>query len=436
MTKINRRKVLAASGTALLGGLAGCSGDDDGDGSDDSGSSEDGGSTDGGESDPIKLGLLNFEAFEFSRDFTQAIEFAIDQQNNEGGVLGREVEYVSGDTQAEPQTGVSETRRLVSSENVDFLIGGFTSEVSLAIQQEIAGEGPVFMGTGARSPTLSERVGNDPDNFKYYFASPPRSPTQFDAIAKYAEEVVLPQTGASTIAAPTEDLEWSTGYADRLDSALDVEILQNRFPFDTTDYSSVFAEANNSGADILMPLLASASSVPLVNQWAQSEVEMPMSGLIPVAGLPNFPEVVNDGAAASVASTNIGTVRAPITDVSLDFFDEFVSRNDREPPTSSWLMYDGAQALFSAVSDAGTTDSDAVVESLREGTFTGASGILDFQGVDEEYPHSARFGPDFIDYVLRQWQRIDGTVQKAILAPDDIADFDGEQDFVLPEWMR
>jgi branched-chain amino acid transport system substrate-binding protein len=58
---------------------------------------------------------------------------AVERINSEGGVGGRPIELVIEDTESDPSIAAPKARRLIESENVDFLMGSNTSAVVLAV---------------------------------------------------------------------------------------------------------------------------------------------------------------------------------------------------------------------------------------------------------------------------------------------------------------
>jgi branched-chain amino acid transport system substrate-binding protein len=63
-------------------------------------------------------------------------QFAVEQINAKGGILGREVELIVEDsTSSDAGTAVLKSRKLIDSDKVDFLLGNTNSALSLAMAQ-------------------------------------------------------------------------------------------------------------------------------------------------------------------------------------------------------------------------------------------------------------------------------------------------------------
>ena len=104
----------------------------------------------GEESDELKIGFLaDFSGplAEFGPEIQTGVELAIQHVNDAGGVNGRDVVLVTGDTQVDTNIGVEEARRLVEVEGVHAIVGPLSSSVTIAVAESVTG--------GAGVPTIS-----------------------------------------------------------------------------------------------------------------------------------------------------------------------------------------------------------------------------------------------------------------------------------------
>lgn len=86
--------------------------------------------------DTIKIGFvadISGVGATFYKGQKAAIDLFIEELNASGGVLGRKMELFVRDAQLKPDIGATMARELVLSEKCDFLIGGTSSAVALAI---------------------------------------------------------------------------------------------------------------------------------------------------------------------------------------------------------------------------------------------------------------------------------------------------------------
>jgi urea transport system substrate-binding protein len=80
--------------------------------------------------DPIRVGVispLTGAWTVYGKAHSAGFQMAVDEINDKGGVLGRPLEVVIGDSKTEPRIVVEQANRLTRQERVDFLAGTFSS---------------------------------------------------------------------------------------------------------------------------------------------------------------------------------------------------------------------------------------------------------------------------------------------------------------------
>ncbi len=97
----------------------------------------------------IKIGEINsYKAFPaFLEPYRKGMELAIEEVNAAGGVLGRRLEIVTRDDNANPGDAVRAAEELISRERVDLLAGAYLSNTGLAIA-DFARQKQVFFLAG------------------------------------------------------------------------------------------------------------------------------------------------------------------------------------------------------------------------------------------------------------------------------------------------
>ena len=97
------------------------------------------------------------------------VEFAIDEINTAGGVLGASVEYSQGDSGDTSTDIASVTSDRLIGEGVDAIIGAASSSVTLTVIDKITAAGVIMFSPANTSPALSDY----PDNGLYFRDAPP-----------------------------------------------------------------------------------------------------------------------------------------------------------------------------------------------------------------------------------------------------------------------
>ncbi|MFB6071352.1 MAG: ABC transporter substrate-binding protein [Halobacterium sp.] len=192
---IGRRKFLRRTGgIAAVAGLAGCTGSG-GDG--DTTTTTDGGGTTttqgggttttqggGGSAGDLKVGVL----LPFSGTYAwvganvlPVTEMIAEEINKQGGIAGRDVTVVQGDTEASPDASLSAAKRLINVEGVDAIVGPTSITISAVFDQFVQNKVPVVTPT-AGTTSLDDRGG------EYVFRTVSSDALGGRAIAKAARE--------------------------------------------------------------------------------------------------------------------------------------------------------------------------------------------------------------------------------------------------------
>jgi len=137
-------------------------------------------------------------------------EYAIDQINKAGGVLGKPIEYVSGDSGDTSTDTASTTVDRLLGERVDAIVGAASSSVSLTVIDKITAAGVIQMSPSNTSLKLS----NYPDK-GLYFRVAPRDDLQGSVLA----ELIAQDGNASAYILALDDA-YGTSLADTVEEVL------------------------------------------------------------------------------------------------------------------------------------------------------------------------------------------------------------------------
>jgi branched-chain amino acid transport system substrate-binding protein len=109
---------------------------------------------------PLVIGLTMDASGQFGASGTMerlGAMLAIREFNEKGGVLGRPIEALHIDTETTPATGSRVAERMITRNEVAFLVGALSSGVANAIGQVAQKYGCVYLNTNSSSPTESGR---------------------------------------------------------------------------------------------------------------------------------------------------------------------------------------------------------------------------------------------------------------------------------------
>jgi len=108
--------------------------------------------------DPIIIGLTSDASGQYANSGAsdrRGMLMAIEEFNAKGGVLGRQIETIHIDTETTPATGSRVAERMITRDNVGFLVGAVSSGVANAISQVAQKYGVIYLNTNSSSPTES-----------------------------------------------------------------------------------------------------------------------------------------------------------------------------------------------------------------------------------------------------------------------------------------
>jgi len=131
-------------------------------------------------------GSLAFNAEEMKKGML----LAVDEVNAKGGILGRKVELIFGDTEAKPDKGVAAVKKLITRDKVLVVGGGYASSVNIATSEVCQNEKTPIVVAIAISPTITNR------GFDYVFRTSPNSPQFLAGMNEWLEKVKKPKTVA------------------------------------------------------------------------------------------------------------------------------------------------------------------------------------------------------------------------------------------------
>jgi branched-chain amino acid transport system substrate-binding protein len=344
----------------------------------------------------------------------RGVEWAVEQINAEGGVLGRPLEVVvensdyinSGGDLSKSSTAMI---RLLEYHDVDFIIGATGSEVARLCQDLSADHKRIFINTFGISEFLTQRVEENYERYKYFFRYMYNDTvlihTLCDSIKTLGE-----YSGLKKIALITDFLPGRQPQMAKIESTItesdNFEVVYNsQYTRGTIDFSSYFAAMEAAGAEIIVPFLALQEGISFVKEWYDRQSPTIMWGVnIAIWGSEawNITEGKCEYSTQSGNSFNLGYA---ISSLTLPTRMAYVERFGEDPKTMVGATYDAVRfVLFDALERAGTIDTDKVILALEETSIeTSYFPIFRFaENHDYFYTESAQEDESVLIYF--QWQ--------------------------------
>lgn len=335
------------------------------------------------EVEPILIGFTSDASGQYANSGAmdrRGMMMAIKEFNDNGGVLGRPIEFIHYDTETTPATGTRITERMINQDNVSFLIGAVSSGVANAISQVAQENGVIYFNTNSSSPSESaencHRTKFVWDGHGANFSNA----TVGGAVESFGDQWVL----------LTNDYVWghetsaaTRAQAEAAGATIVDEIL---VPQGTRDFSSILLTLQQLDPDVVAAAVGGddlkAMRIQVVEQgmdqdvaWINNQQDWPDVYGVPPFGL-------------------FGTTW--YYGLDLPGVDEFVAAYQEAYPESSLqvpgnVYYNGYMAmktLLQAIEQAGTTNNHEIIKLLEGWEWTAEERMQDYGAwIDPETHH-------------------------------------------------
>jgi len=328
--------------------------------------------TGAGAQEPIKIGWLSSLTGPLSSAAiaeNQGVQFAVDEINNAGGILGRKIELLTRDTAGEPTKAVNLAQQLAFSDKVHFIIGPVNSGESLATGPILARAGMPNIVIGA----IDELI----DVKKYPLAFRAiNTNTQWieggigyglDVLKRRKVAVIGDTSGYGTSSAKTA--------GELLEKAGVKPVYTVLIDANKTDLTDEMTKARAAGADVLMPWSAATGLMArLLNTRGSMGWDVPVVGhpalmALPIKALLNKPEYWENVFAAGYTSTTY--VDGKLPERTQKLVDQVKPALGGKIDFTFWwvaLGYDTVKIIEHAVKAAGSTDPAKFKDVLEKTT--------------------------------------------------------------------
>lgn len=355
-----------------------------------------------GESEgPVKVGvILPYSGVyaQLGEDITDAMELYVEEQNGE--LAGREIELVTEDTEADPQTGVQAARTLLEREDVDFLTGAVSTSVAYGVIDLAEREQVPFV--------ISNALGNDAtrQGSDYVFRTSGNSwqvtyPMGEYLVEQGREEIFV---SAADYAAGNEMAEdFKAGF-----TQAGGEVVGEAYPeLGTNDYSSYLTNIENSSADASWSFFAGSDAVSFVQQFDEFGLH-DTTQLYGTGNLVGIDTLEAQGSAAEGAQTALFYSPDLDNPENDEFKSSFQDSFDREPGVYAVQGWDAAWLIGEAVrsTEGDTEDPEAMIEAMENVEFESPRGPME---LDENH------NPVHNIYIREAQEQDDGSVNNVVV---------------------
>ena len=334
------------------------------------------------------------------------------QVNDQGGLLGRKLEFIVYDDQSTPATGVRLYEKLITDDKVDAVMGPYSSPSTEAVANVTEKYRKVMVSPLASTTSIFKK------GRKYIFMVISPAEVYLEGLVDLAVK-----RGLKSIAVINEDTLFTKTAAvatAELARKRGMQVVfQEAYPKGNQDFSATLTKARAANPDVLAAATYFDDAVAIVRQMKELNVNPKMLGVTVGGDLPEFYDLLKQNAEYVYGATQWDEA-LPYPGVK-EFAAAYKQKFGHEPAYHSAAGYAGCIIYAEAVKRAGSLDADKVREQLLRlelRTFFG-----DYK-VDQDGFQTGH------KMVMLQWQE----GKKVIVWPDELAS--GKPRFPTPSWNQ
>ena len=360
----------------------------------------------GAEEDVIKFGVygpMSGPAAETGLAIKRASTLAMEEMNHAGGILGKKLECIWGDTESKPEVGVSVYEKFITRDRVDVVIGGLHSSVSIAMMEPASKyEVPFFIGAPVSS-IISKKIKEDPGKFWMIFKGDVTSnaygPSSADFLTFLQQEgLALSGKKFNSI---IEDSDFGRSVIEAIERSLENDGWENMgrevVKIDQADYTAQMSKFRRFKPDVIFSVQTSvAAAASLCKTLRQSRIPA-LYAVVYSAAKPEYIKLTGSASNGVVWMVNI----AAIPSLSKNFNEAFKKRFDETPPLNAAMQYDYMMIMANAIKNAGTAkDGRKIAEAMLKTKYQGNCGVHAY----DPQSHEVMSGKDYIPSLVYQIQ--------------------------------
>ncbi|WP_323750578.1 ABC transporter substrate-binding protein [Marinobacter sp.] len=329
--------------------------------------------------DPVKIGVsqpLTGAVAASGNYVTNGARLAAAEINENGGLLGRQLELIIEDNKSNPREAVNAAEKLILRDKVPVIMGAWSSTYTLATMPKLEEYGvPMVVETSSSSKITT--AGNP-----WIFRIAPTSAMEAQAFAKNLSSFNPPIKKVDFLSVNND---WGLGASqefEKMFKANGIEIGQKETVApDTVDLSAQLSALKDTGSDTLIM----TSGVEQLTLGIRQAAEQQLPQRIVTTG-GSFPEPLLESPGPKGYTSSHLLFFSPWTpesavhpEIAGAFVDAWNEAGYSFPGLSEGFRgYDGIMTIAAAIEDAGSTESEAIRAALWNVQVEGVNGDISF----------------------------------------------------------
>jgi branched-chain amino acid transport system substrate-binding protein len=402
----------------------------------------------------LKIGIvasMTGPASATGKDMWQSAVIAADEINANGGVYARDlgrnvtIHLVQGDDESTREGGQKAVSKLISSDQVDLLIGGFSSAVTSAHQPIVSDNKVPYIISGASSPTITTRTDIDTSTM-FHFC--PTTDDYGEQTIRFINDVIRPainrkygygQDRPLRLAIIYQDSPYGKGVLSAVENTiqsegLPVELVSNQsFKMGETDFRTILTSVKAASPDAVYSAAFLNEQAPMITQARRDVGLDTIFVVVECNDDPDYYTSLGSYGDGSIIESHFSPYTVPngiTADAATAFKNSYQSHWGMLPGMMGATTYEGVYIAANAVEQAGSMDKAKVRAALATGSMPEI--IESMQGGTISFSPDTREAQFSLYMEQLDWNDTAKTLRPTIVWPANLK----QADFKLPDWYK
>jgi branched-chain amino acid transport system substrate-binding protein len=359
-----------------------------------------------GAEDVIKFGVhgpMTGPAAETGLAIKRASQLAMEEINARGGILGKKLECIWGDTESKPEVGVSVYERFITRDKVEVVIGGLHSSVAIAMMEAASKYDSLFFIGAPVSSIISKKIEENPEKYWMIFkgdvSSRAYGPGAVELVESLGKQGFKPKT--QSFCSIIEDTDFGRSVIADIERPMAASgwknLVQEVVKIDQADYTAQMSKFRGLKPDVIISVQTSvAAAASLCKTFRESRIPA-LFLVVYAAAKPEYIKLTGAASNGVVWLVNIAMIPA----LSKDFVGAFQKRFNEVPPLNAAMQYDYMMIVTNVIQTAGSAEGRKVADALLKTKYEGNCGVHAYSPKN----HEVMSGADYIPTLAYQIQK-------------------------------
>jgi branched-chain amino acid transport system substrate-binding protein len=312
---------------------------------------------------------------QFGEYAKEGLELALEEINNNGGVLGKQIKLVYGDDKGDPKEAVSVAQKFASDDKIVGILGHFFSGATLAA-------GPIYQQNGIPVVAIASTNPEVPKIGDFIFRINVGDNYQGSQLARW----LWNEQKVKKVAVIYDNSDYGKGVSDVFIKTFkelggEIAAVESYIGGQEKDFSVIITKIKTSGAEAIM-LASYYTEGALIVQQARK------SGLnIPVVGTDSLytSDFITLGGKAVEGVRVVSYFHPSNPDpAAQEFVKKYKAKYNKEANSWSPYAYDAMYVMVDAIKRANSLDGEEIKKALAQTKeFKGCTGVTTFNEIGE-----------------------------------------------------